>query len=234
MASDSLSLSAYERCKNDIITCRLKPGQLVTESELAERYGVSKSPIRFALALLKAEDLVSIAPRRGIQVASLTIGEVRHVYMLRGLLEPFASAQAAAFRTAADMAALEGLLEATTAKGEEVLRTDQIRAHTQFHVRMAQASRIPKLARLIQPLHETMERLLHAVPSVGEKWSFGTRDHELLDAIRRGDSAEAERLSRLHISEATESMTRTFNNLLVSMADGVQLHGSPVTSEFTA
>lgn len=234
MASDSLSVSTYERCKSDIINCRLKPGQFVTELELAERYGVSKSPIRFALALLKAEDLVTIAPRRGVQVASLTIGEVRHVYMLRGLLEPFASAQAATLRTTEDMVALDELLEVATAKGEDVLRTDQIRAHTLFHVRIAQASRIPKLARLIQPLHETMERVLHAVPSVGEKWSFGTRDHELLDAVRKGDSAEAERLSRIHISEATESMTRTFNKLLVSMADGVQLHRDPAKGEFTA
>jgi DNA-binding GntR family transcriptional regulator len=233
LVSDSLSLSAYERCKNDIITCQLKPGQFVTEAELAERYGVSKSPIRFALALLTAEDLVAVAPRRGIQVASLTIGDVRHVYTLRGLLEPFASAQAAAFRTDEDLAALDSLVELATAKGENILRTDQIRAHTLFHVRIAQASRIPKLVRLIQPLHETMERVLHAVPSVGRRWSFGTRDHELLDAVRRGSSEEAEKLSRQHIAEATDNMTQTFTALLMTMVDGVHLNAETTGGELT-
>lgn len=225
LTSESLSISTYDRCKNDIITCQLKPGQFVTENELAERYGVSKSPIRFALALLTAEALVSVAPRRGIQVASLTIGDVRHVYTLRGLLEPFASAQASLHRTDEDIAALDGLLVKASGGIENSLRTDQIRAHTQFHIRLAQASRIPKLARLIQPLHETMERVLHAAPSLGEKWTFGTRDHELLDAVRNRNAQEAEALSRRHIAEATVNMTETFAGFLVSMADGVHLRG---------
>jgi DNA-binding GntR family transcriptional regulator len=83
----SLGEAAYRRLRTDIVSCRLAPGQRVTERQLAAETGFGISPLRVALTRLNQEGLVRTLPRKGYQVAPLTpksIGDLLDVWGIVG------------------------------------------------------------------------------------------------------------------------------------------------------
>ena len=83
------------------------PGSRLGEVELAERLGVSRTPVREALTRLAAEGLVEIVANRGARVATWTVAELEGVFDLRASLEPQLTGFAVPHATAADVAALD-------------------------------------------------------------------------------------------------------------------------------
>ena len=87
-AEPSLSDQAYDAIRSAILICALAPGEAISESTLASRYGVGKAPVRAALSRLRQEGLVSASPRRSYVVAPITLRDVQELYALRLILEP--------------------------------------------------------------------------------------------------------------------------------------------------
>ncbi len=78
--TESLADQAYAKIKESIVSCRLAPGERITERVLAERFGFGLSPIRKALLRLDSEGLVSTRPRSGYRVAPLTVEDVDNLF----------------------------------------------------------------------------------------------------------------------------------------------------------
>ena len=93
--ASSLGEEIYGRIKRDIVSCVFAPGESCSEGQLAEHYGVSKAPIRWALAALSRERLVIARPRQGYTVAPLTIASVNEVFDVRMIVEPAVARMAA-------------------------------------------------------------------------------------------------------------------------------------------
>ena len=83
----SVEESVTSALRNGILEGELPPGQRLLQEQLAERFGVSRIPLRDALRRLEVEGLVRIDPRRGAYVAELTVADVREIYELREVLE---------------------------------------------------------------------------------------------------------------------------------------------------
>lgn len=84
----------YDVLKGRILNCEYKPGQLIFEKDIVEELKVSRTPVREALNILSGEGLVTIIPKRGVQVAPLSIKRTRQIYEIRKLLEPLSISQA--------------------------------------------------------------------------------------------------------------------------------------------
>ncbi len=97
--------SIYQRIRHAILTCEFQPGQDLREQELAERYQVSRSPVRDSLLRLEQEKLMMVLPRQGYRVTPINIDDVNDIFDLRLLIEPVCAAAAAR----ADDAALSTL-----------------------------------------------------------------------------------------------------------------------------
>ncbi|SHF32761.1 GntR family transcriptional regulator [Streptoalloteichus hindustanus] len=82
---------AYEFLRDTVLTDPQLQGQFVSEQEIADRVGVSRTPVREALLLLAAEDLVRLVPKRGAYVAPVTGREVSELMELRGVVERYAA-----------------------------------------------------------------------------------------------------------------------------------------------
>ncbi|WP_405994851.1 GntR family transcriptional regulator [Streptomyces sp. NBC_00986] len=82
---------AYAYLKDTVLTDPGMQGAFLSEQDLADRIGVSRTPIREALLMLAAEDLVELVPKRGARVAPLTGREVRELMELRGMVERYAA-----------------------------------------------------------------------------------------------------------------------------------------------
>ncbi|RNF94904.1 GntR family transcriptional regulator [Streptomyces botrytidirepellens] len=85
---------AYAFLKETVLTDPDMQGRFLTEQEIADRIGISRTPIREALLLLAAEDLVQLVPKRGAHIAPLSGREITELMELRGIVERYAAEQA--------------------------------------------------------------------------------------------------------------------------------------------
>jgi DNA-binding GntR family transcriptional regulator len=173
----------------DILRCDLRPGQLIIESELAERYGTSKTPVRQALSRLAMEGMVDTLPRRGWMVRHITVRDVRHVYLLRRLLEPEAAAMAAERATPDDIARLERMDEEQWTAGHEEM---DFSLHSNFHLAVAALARVPRLTDILAGLHTHVQWFLR-VQALDEGQVPRKHRHTELLAALRDHGAEAAR-----------------------------------------
>src|SRR5207237_8473664 len=86
--------NVYENLRSDILNCRLAPGDDMREQELAERYAVSRQPVREALLRLEREHLVTVQPRQGYRVNPISLADARDLLRFRLALEPACVAEA--------------------------------------------------------------------------------------------------------------------------------------------
>lgn len=87
LSKDEFSCSAADRLRGFIVSGRLKPGERLIERDLAERLGISRTPVREALTNLQREGLVSDAGQRGVRVSKLSCDEIVSIYQVIGGLE---------------------------------------------------------------------------------------------------------------------------------------------------
>jgi DNA-binding GntR family transcriptional regulator len=97
--------------ENEIVFCDLLPGARLTEEDIVNKFGVSRSPVREALRILKQEGLIVMASRRGARIASVTVADLDEVYRCRICLELLAAELAATNRNSDDVEAMKAGLE---------------------------------------------------------------------------------------------------------------------------
>src|SRR6201992_1156804 len=100
--------NVYESLRSDILACRLAPGEDIRERGRAERYAVSRQPVREALLRLEREHLVTVQPRQGYRLNPISLSDARDLLQFRLVLEPACVAEA--IESASD-AVLEALDE---------------------------------------------------------------------------------------------------------------------------
>lgn len=195
-----------------ILHGELPPGARLGEVELAERLGVSRTPVREALSRLAAERLVEIVPNRGARVASWTVEEMEGVFDLRVALEPRLSAFAVPRATAADVDALEELAERMSQLGTPGPDQDLdavVPLNRAFHDRLVALAAQPALAAaLAGAVHAPIVlRNFHSYDGASLRRSLA-HHHEIVGAVRAGDPVWAEAVMTAHIRNARAVMVR--------------------------
>ena len=133
----------YEMLKKDIISGKIKPGEILNEAELAEKFNMGKMPTREALLLLTHENLLESMPRVGYIVSQLTIKDLLEIYTLRVVLESEAIGLAAERITPEQLAHLElnNREEAQVfAQSSSRMTSQAYQLNIEFHTIIAQAS----------------------------------------------------------------------------------------------
>jgi DNA-binding GntR family transcriptional regulator len=203
-APQSLSRNVYQALKRDILECKLPPNSDLREQVLAERFIVSKSPVREALVRLEHEHLITVAPRQGYRVAPLSIEDASETFGLRKVLESACADAAAANPSSTVLANLDQYRSFTPVEGEDPADTF-IRYNREFHSAICMISGNVRLARITIDLIDQMERMIrmsvNSVPVGGR--AVLLREHcDMIDAIQAGDRKAAIRLTKRHIGGA--------------------------------
>jgi DNA-binding GntR family transcriptional regulator len=191
----------YRVLKREILAEAFRPGQPLAETELAERLGASRTPIREALIRLQADGLVRIEPRRGAFVQALTVADFLEINELRLILEPYA-ARVAALRL--DRAQIEPLrtrhAAIRTNDPDEMDFQALEQLDSDMHETIARASGNERLRQLVQSLDDMMQAM-----RVGDMRRRHRETHEslgqLIVALEAQDPDAAELVLRRHISD---------------------------------
>ncbi len=94
MRTKTLTDNIYDELKSDILESKIKPGEKLTEMMLAERFEVSRAPIRDVIGKLKQEGLVIVKPQIGTIVSPISLPRAKEILEVRMLLEPYAAREA--------------------------------------------------------------------------------------------------------------------------------------------
>ncbi len=198
---------AYFLIKDKILSGVYKPGERITEKELTETTGVSRTPVREALNRLQSESLLSSEPHHGVVVCEMSLEDALTTFEIRELLESYCARAAAENITPEIIANLEEVI-----KEQEKLtnrarpdRNQLGRLNAKFHAYIYSASRKRRLITILSGLIQPMSM----------RWSFQhyskddlqrslDQHKELLKHLKAGDGDSAEMLMKLHIKAGTQ------------------------------
>jgi DNA-binding GntR family transcriptional regulator len=202
----SLAEQAFVQMKRDILRCNFRPGSVLKEGELAVRYGMSKTPIREGLSLLRREGFIEVLPRRGILVRAIELQDVQNTYLLRMLLEPEAAALAATRATKDQLKQISEIGDALSSGHRSKLKpTEELTLHRSLHEAIAEASGIRELGSMIRTLHEKME-WFYNYERIGEPLQTTHDPHALVAAIVGGDAEQARSIIAGNIKAARQHL----------------------------
>lgn len=190
----------FNTLRQAILKGELSPGERLMEIQLAEKLGVSRTPIREAIRKLELEGLVLMIPRKGAEVAKISEKNLRDVLEVRRSLEELAIELACQRMSQEDIEALEQAQEAfktAIAKGEvmAIAQTDE-----QYHDVIYQGTRNDKLVQMLGNLREQMYRYRLEYIKDEDKRQVLVVEHEhILAALKVRGLEEAKRAAREHI-----------------------------------
>ncbi len=177
-----------------------KPGDRLVESELADRFGVSRTPIREALQRMETQSLL-VRDGRSLIVASLDHNQLAELYVVRGELEGLAARLAARHATPEEVRVLRDMLEADRALVDDPQALS--RANRRFHRQIHLASHNRFLVQQLDLVHRSMALLASTSLSVEGRSKKTLEEHEVIvRAIESGDAEGADAALREHISRA--------------------------------
>jgi DNA-binding GntR family transcriptional regulator len=186
-----------ENIRDAIISGSLKAGTRVSEPELAERYGISRTPIREAFRQLESEGYLTVIPRRGAVVSEFSQKDVEEFYAIKSILEGYAARRACEKLTEKEL----GRLQTVNNRLSELADHNDIktffRVHSDFHDMFIKAADNEKLRELITSLVTRFQRLRLMSLSLPGRMKVSVQEHEkIIEAFRNKDAETAETLVR--------------------------------------
>jgi DNA-binding GntR family transcriptional regulator len=203
-APGTLAEQAYLRLREEIIRGDLAPSTVVREEDVADRFGLGRTPVREALQRLRHEGYLTILPRRGTLVSEISITDLAAIYEVRARLESWAARLAAERAAEDDRRQAKQLIEELRSQSdgndyEALLTTDR-----RIHRFVYRCSKNPFLAETLDHYHNLSLRILHVAmrryPALTPRLDEVVHEQQaVLGAICRGDGDTAERIAVEHI-----------------------------------
>jgi len=192
--------NAYERLKSEILKGDLPPGFQAPEPDIANRLGMSRTPVREALIRLEADGLVGLVPRRGAKVLPISRGDICEIYHILSALESLAARSAATKRGTTD--AFDGIEELLD-RADEALGRGDIETWAilddRFHRWVAGVSGNARLKAEIDGFLDQAYRANNVLLRLNKAPASNAADHRrIVGAIRAGEEEAAAEIARIH------------------------------------
>ncbi|HWX47279.1 MAG TPA: GntR family transcriptional regulator [Roseomonas sp.] len=199
--SKSTGSSAYELLLDAIDSGALPPGTRLREADLAERFRISRTPVREALKRLEAQGLVSHEPHHGAIVATLDYGQMVELYDMRAVLEGTAARQAALHATPTEIEVLQEMVERDRGLEEDapaLAATNRL-----FHRQIRLSARNRFLNTMLENLRLSLALLSGTTLGIPQRGHVAVEEHaRIVAAIAAHDPEAAEAAARHHIRNA--------------------------------
>lgn len=210
----SLRDMAYGAIKLLIMSGQLPPGSRVTELELTERLGVSRTPVREALNQLVRDGLVTARAKSGFSVMKLDMTKAKEAFALREELEAYAVSLACKNATASDHARLRDIIAECDALAEDPDRSIQnslmeMEIGIDLHRVIAELTKNTLLANTLNGILDRCQMYIWMDLKQPDGWDVARTDHRtLVEAICARDEAAAIEITRRHVHETCEGIVK--------------------------
>ncbi|HEY9536837.1 MAG TPA: GntR family transcriptional regulator [Kiloniellaceae bacterium] len=193
--------------RNAIVTMQIKPGEMLSEQEIADRLNVSRSPVREAFIKLGEAGLVRILPQRGTLVVKISQHSVEDARFIREAVECAVAREAAKIR---DPVALGRLTDSLT-RQRRAARAKDVQGFfsldEEFHQSLAEAAGRPAAWRAVEDAKPQMDRVRYLSMEDATPLAVLVRQHAaIVAAVNDGDGTAAETAMRVHLREILRSL----------------------------
>lgn len=203
----SLTERVYDAIRTEILTCKLRPGQELNEAEVAERFSISKTPVREALATLRQEGLVRAFPRRGYQVTPITFADMDELFDVRTILEAGAAEFACTRLTEEQIDRLNALADVDYTHSEQQSLTAFVRSNRDFHLAIVEASGNGRLVELLAQQIDALERFFFLGAQLRDVNSeTNVSHHKIVEVLARRDPAAAREIMIAHNEQTRQGL----------------------------
>lgn len=211
----------YALIRKAITTGRFAPGQRLSERELAEQYGLSRTPIREAFRYLIQEGLIIYKPNSGYRIIPLSEDLAQNIMLLRETLEVLAARLVMQKDPQATARAMKKTLPKARAAHREGKLAELISANQNFHQLLIEGAGNP----ILETMYRILQGYIGLMMSVSLSWprrpveTFQEHEH-IIKSLERGDLGELERAICQHIRRAGEGVLRNLRQYLTQAGRG--------------
>ncbi len=203
----------FKTLREAILRGDLKPGERLMELQLASKLGVSRTPIREAIRMLEQEGLAVTIPRRGAEVAKMTVKDMQDVLEVRDALDELAVQIACERINEEQLEQLRKAKEAfeTCTKGQDVKKIAA--ADVQFHDVIYDATENPKLVSILNNLREQVYRYRVEYLKNTENYPVLIQEHEAIwESLKARDKSRATMVMHEHVKNQAVAVTAMIQN----------------------
>lgn len=207
LARNTTQESVVDYLRALILTHRLRPGERLVQSDLADELGISRTPVREALHKLAAEGLVTISAYKGASVAGFSLRELEEIYCVRIALEGYAAYLATQQVGEDDLQKLEALVSLMKEVFESGDRLRLLEVNRNFYSVLYSIARQRRLYEMIMQHLDLANVYRRMAFSLNSLYTSTVADHEeLLAVLRRRDADMAEHLTRMWLRETADAL----------------------------
>jgi GntR family transcriptional regulator, rspAB operon transcriptional repressor len=200
----------YSDLSHELVLLQRRPGEAISEAQIALSFGVSRTPVREAILKLSDEGLLEIYPQSGIFVSRIPIGALPEAIIIRKALEETTARLAAERATSSQILALRSVLERqreASAAGdiETFHQADEL-----FHATVAEVAGYPGIWKFIQQVKVQVDRYRRlTLPQLGRIPKVITEHEAVLTAIEAHDPERARRAMETHLESLLDNISAT-------------------------
>lgn len=218
-ASDAVPVDLHERrrgasgtafawLRQEILSGRMRPGQALSENEIAQRLGVSRTPVREAIIRLESEGLLAVRPQVGTTVAPIDVDAVADVQFLREAIECRTVALAAQRATTADAKDLRAQLKAQARVAARGDHAAFVPLDDRLHQKLLAMAGRPRVWRAIEDAKAQLDRV-RFLSLEDPAWlaTIHRQHEEIVDCVIAGDSVSAVAAMEHHLRAVFASIT---------------------------
>ena len=204
----SLANQVYQQIEKNILSGVYKAGEIISESKLSEELGVSRTPIREAIARLENDKLIGITPS-GTVVLGITDEDVADMFAVKRALEPMVVKLAAMNISDEDLAKLKEILDQQEFY-QEKKNIEKVRnLDTQFHDIIYSASGSPIFQAVLSPIHHKLMKYRKDSLTNEGRSRYSIEEHvKIYEAIQAGNQEKIEELVLKHVDQAYKSIQK--------------------------
>lgn len=186
----------------------LSPGERISEKQLCDRFGVSRTPLREALKVLATEGLIELLPNRGARVVQLTFKKVKDTYDLMAALEGLSGELACEHISDAEISAIRTLHDTMLEHYRNRDLLPYFKVNRQIHESILAAANNDVLQETYSNLNQRVKRVRYSKKMTERYWSQAVKDHEnMMAALEKRDGALLGQILRDHLCNKIEVAT---------------------------
>ncbi len=195
--------------RREIVAMELAPGARLSEQDIAQRYGVSRQPVREALISLAKTRLVEIMPQRGTLVVKISVKRLMEARFVREAIEVAIARRACDSFDALSRERIEDLLDLQERAAERADHPSFQRYDEAFHVTLAQGAGCPLAWEALSDIKAHMDRACHlTLPGSESMFPLIDQHRDIMAAVDARDPEAAEAAMRHHLTEILRALPR--------------------------